>query len=259
MPDNGRRLIVAANWKMHGSLQMLGEYVAQLTPVSGVELVVFPPSVYLFAMQAALAERATYVAIGAQDVHERASGAFTGEESAEMMADAGARWTIIGHSERRRFAGETDHRIAAKVRAALRAGLQPILCVGESLQERTESAAEKVVGAQLAAMAAAGGELDWQRLIVAYEPVWAIGTGHSARIDQVEDMHGFIRQTVQTLGGTAVDPVVLYGGSVNEKNAEELFRSTLVDGALVGSAALTGTRFLNIARSLQRMKVHNPG
>jgi triosephosphate isomerase len=254
MPDSGRRRIVAANWKMHGSMGMVRKYVTQLAPVVGVELVILPPHPYLNLLQSLLVDQAPYVSIGAQDVHELAIGAFTGETSAEMVADSGGRWTIVGHSERRRYSGETDERIAAKVRAAFRAGLQPILCVGETLEERESGAAERIVGSQLRAMANDQPKLDWDRLIVAYEPVWAIGSGRSANIVQIEEMHGFIRRTLQIQAGKPVDTIVLYGGSVNEANADELFGSQLVDGALVGSAALAGDRFMSIAQALQRAK-----
>jgi triosephosphate isomerase (TIM) len=254
MTDSGRRRIVAANWKMHGSMGMVREYVARLTPVTGVELVICPPAPYLCAVQTLLASQANYVAVGSQDVHEHANGAYTGEISAEMVAESGARWTIVGHSERRRYAGESDERIAAKIKAAIRAGLQPILCVGETIEERQSGAAKNVVDSQLKVIAARISKLDWRRLIVAYEPVWAIGTGHSASAEQIDEMHTFIRGCVQGQLGESMEMTVLYGGSVNELNADELFGSPQVDGALVGNAALLGDGFVKIARALQRAK-----
>lgn len=254
MTDSGRRRIVAANWKMHGSMGMVREYVARLTPVAGVELVICPPAPYLCAVQTLLVAQANYVAVGAQDVHEHAKGAFTGEVSAEMVADSGARWTIVGHSERRRYAGESDERIAAKIKAAIRAGLQPILCVGETIEERQSGDAASVVDSQLKVIATRISKLEWRQLIVAYEPVWAIGTGYSASTVQIDEMHAFIRESLQRLLDESKEMTVLYGGSVNETNADELFRSPQVDGALVGNAALAGDGFVKIAQALQRAK-----
>ncbi len=233
---------------------MVREYVAQLAPVAGVELVVCPPAPYLCAVQTLLVAQANYVALGSQDVHELTSGAYTGEVSAEMVAETGARWVIVGHSERRRYAGESDDRIAGKIEAAIRAGLQPILCVGETIEERQRGAAQSVVDRQLRTIAASVSKAGWHRLIVAYEPVWAIGTGYSASSRQIDEMHAFIRQVVQDQVDNAIEMTVLYGGSVNESNADELFTSPHVDGALVGNAALVGGRFVNIARALQRAK-----
>jgi len=233
---------------------MVREYVAQLAPVAGVELVVCPPAPFLCAVQTLLAAQANYVALGSQDVHGLASGAYTGEISAEMVAESGARWAIVGHSERRRYAGETDDQIAGKIEAAIRAGLQPILCVGETIEERQNGTAQIVVGRQLKMIAAWLSKAVWHRLTVAYEPVWAIGKGDSASAQQIDEMHSFIRRTVQDQVGDSIEMTVLYGGSVNESNADELFKSPHVDGALVGNAALAGDRFVNIARALQRAK-----
>ncbi len=254
MPDSGRRRIVAANWKMHGSMEMVREYVARLAPVAGVELVICPPAPYLFAVQTLLVAQADYVAMGSQDVHEAVTGAFTGEISAEMVAESGARYAIVGHSERRRCASESDERIAGKIKAAIRAGLQPIYCVGETIEERQSGVAKIAVDSQLKVIATRVSKQDWRQLIVAYEPVWAIGTGYSASTVQIDEMHTFIREAVQVLLGESMELTVLYGGSVNESNADELFRSPQVDGALVGNAALAGDGFVNIARALQRAK-----
>lgn len=254
MSESGRRRIVAANWKMHGSMGMLREYVPQLEPVAGVELVICPPATYLCATQELLAAEASYVAVGSQDVHEYGSGAFTGEISADMVAESGARWAIVGHSERRRYAGETDERIAGKVKAAIQAGLRPILCVGETIQERQSGAAQRIVDGQLKLVTDRVSKTDWQWLTIAYEPVWAIGTGYSAEAEQIDEMHAFIRQVVNDQVDDTIEVTVLYGGSVNEANADELFRSPQVDGALVGTAALVGDQFVKIARALQRAK-----
>lgn len=231
---------------------MVEGWVAQLQVVPGVELVVFPPHPYLGLLSELLRQHAPYAAFGAQDVHEQASGAFTGETSAEMVADLGGRYAIVGHSERRRYSGETDDRVARKVRATLRAGLTAIVCVGETLEERSRGEAQEVVKRQLLAVSAELGAKEFAELIVAYEPVWAIGTGKSASTAQIEEMHAYIRDVRTGVAGSRLPSTVLYGGSVSEANADSLFGSAQVDGALVGGAALVGERFVEIARRLHR-------
>jgi triosephosphate isomerase len=216
-------------------------------------------------------KHAPFLILGAQNVHEQPAGAFTGESSAEMVADLGGRYVIVGHSERRRYSMESDDRIANKVHAVYRVGLQPILCVGETLEERTAKQAEAVVERQLAAVTSGLTEQERSALIVAYEPVWAIGTGKSATALQVEEMHRFIRSILAVAGeagaeeaigngpiakeGSAKEaPTVLYGGSVSETSADGLFKEPSVSGALVGGAALDGARFMKIGESLRRAK-----
>ncbi|MEZ5598108.1 MAG: triose-phosphate isomerase [Pseudomonadales bacterium] len=226
MTDTARRQIVAANWKMHGSLDMIQGYVGHLQPVEGVELVLFPPATHLAPLVSALDAVEAHVAVGAQDVHDKEAGAYTGEVAATMVADLGGRWAIVGHSERRRYAAESDELVAAKVVAAFRAGLQPVLCVGETLEERQAGDAEAVVARQLSCVTNALSAEAIRRLVVAYEPVWAIGTGHSATLAQVETMHSAIRRVLNDAVDGEFAATVLYGGSVNEKNAIELFSSS---------------------------------
>ncbi len=239
---------------MHGSKAMLGAYVARLKPVEAVELVLFPPVGYLGLAAELIGKMAPFVALGAQDTHERETGAITGETSAAMIADLGGRYVIVGHSERRRYAHESDERIAEKAVAAFRAGLQPVVCVGETLEERTAGMAQTVVKRQLEAVAKALPSADYARLIVAYEPVWAIGTGRSATSAQVEEMHAFIRQARESALGSRTLSTVLYGGSVSENSAPGFFNLGSVDGALVGGAALDAERFVRIAELLRTAK-----
>ena len=241
-----RRPLVAGNWKMNG----LGASAAQLDNIIAgaakladrVDIMVCPP----FTLVAAFAARArgSRVAIGGQDCHAKASGAHTGDVSAEMLADAGASAVIVGHSERRRDQHDTDAEVFAKALAARRAGLLPIICVGETRAERDAGKAHEVVGGQLADSLPEG-DADF---VVAYEPVWAIGTGLTPTAKDVEDMHGFIRQQLAARFGKGSDTVrILYGGSVKASNAAELLAIDNVDGALVGGASLNAEEFLAIA------------
>jgi triosephosphate isomerase (TIM) len=241
-----RRPLVAGNWKMNG----LGASAAQLdNMIAGaaklparVDVLVCPP----FTLLAAFAARArgSRVAIGGQDCHAKAFGAHTGDISAEMLADAGARAVIVGHSERRSDHHETDAEIHAKALAAQRAGLLPVVCVGETRVERDAGKAHDVVGGQLT------GSLPESAadFVVAYEPVWAIGTGLTPTPKDVRDMHGFIRKQLAARFGDESQTVrILYGGSVKTSNAAELLAIDNVDGALVGGASLNAEEFLAIA------------
>ncbi|MCS6986518.1 MAG: triose-phosphate isomerase [Sphingomonadaceae bacterium] len=227
--------LIAGNWKMNGLKRHLAELEALLAaPAPPARLVVCPPATLL----AAFAERAagSAVAIGAQDCHPEPAGAFTGDLSAEMLADAGARYVIVGHSERRMGHHETDALVQAKARAAQRAGLAPIVCVGESLAEREAGRTLAVVLAQLAASLPADGPR-----IVAYEPVWAIGSGRTPSPAEIEEVHAAIVARV----GPHVP--VLYGGSVNPRNAGPILALPSVGGALVGGASLEARSFLAVA------------
>ncbi|MGA8611881.1 MAG: triose-phosphate isomerase [Xanthobacteraceae bacterium] len=240
-----RRPLVAGNWKMNGLKASVGELdkiIAGAKKLANVDLLVCPPAT-LIARFAANA-RGSDVAIGGQDCHALAAGAYTGDISAEMLKDAGAVAVIIGHSERRRYHGETDAAVRAKALAARRAGILAIVCVGESRTERDAGKARTVVGAQL------DGSLPDRAdtVIVAYEPVWAIGSGLTPTVDDVGDMHGFIRQRLRARYGEAGQgTLVLYGGSVKPANAKELMAVDNVDGALVGGASLKAEEFLGIA------------
>ncbi len=246
--SDARRPLVAGNWKMNGlrrSASELDRIIAGARDLpDGIDLMVCPPVTLLadFAAQA----RGSAVAIGAQDCHAEPSGAFTGDISAEMLKDAGASAVIVGHSERRSLHRETDADVRAKARAAGRAGLLAIVCVGETRAERDAGDALAIVGSQL------DGSLPEDAtaasLVVAYEPVWAIGTGLTPTVGDVAEMHGFIRQRLtERFAAPGQGIRILYGGSVKPSNAHELMRVADVDGALVGGASLKAEEFLAIA------------
>jgi triosephosphate isomerase len=239
-----REVVIAANWKMHSTPADAGDLartIAARTREPGVTRVICPPYVCLAAVRDALAERDPGVAIGAQNVHHELAGPFTGEVSAPMLAGL-ATWVIVGHSERRRDAGESDALVGRKLARALDAGLRPILCVGEQLDEREAGRAEAVVDAQLRlALGALEAEvLIDGALVVAYEPVWAIGTGRNARGPDAAAMADVIRNAVRSVGmGARADEMpVLYGGSVTSANIDEFLTEPSIDGALVGGASL---------------------
>jgi len=246
-----RRKLVAGNWKMHGLKADLGEVraIAAAVPAEVDSALCVP-----FTLIAAAVDAAGALPIGAQDVHEAAKGAHTGCISAAMLAEAGATLTLVGHSERRADQGETDAQVKAKAKAAHAAGLEVILCIGETLEERDAGRAEAVVTGQLAASLPEGAAGHW--LALAYEPVWAIGTGRTPTEDDVTAIHGAIRARLRELIGEEAEKVrILYGGSVNGANAASLLACGDVDGALVGGASLTADKFVPIieaAASLSR-------
>ncbi len=236
-----RRKLIAGNWKMNGLKADLVELdgIAVAAAGAGCDVAVAVPATLI----AAAVDRGT--AIGAQDVHPVDKGAHTGCVSAAQVRDAGATFTIVGHSERRADQGETDADVRAKAGAARRQGLDVILCVGETLAERDAGRAEQVVTAQIAASLPEGAAGDW--LSIAYEPVWAIGTGRTPTVADVGAMHGAIRAKLHALVGGEADRVrILYGGSVTGDNARELLTAGDVDGALVGGASLTAAKFVPI-------------
>ena len=208
----------------------------------GVEVVLFPPFTLIDAVRAGLGPGQAGIALGGQNCHTDTSGAFTGEVSAPMLADAGCRWVLLGHSERRRLNGETSPQVAAKAEQALAAGLDVMVCVGETLEEREAGSSESVVGEQLRGSLPAS--VPAERLAVAYEPVWAIGTGKVAAEGDVAKMHGAIRSILEDVGAGAAP--VLYGGSVNASNATVLLGLDGVDGVLVGGASLKADDFAAI-------------
>ena len=241
-----RQTLVVGNWKMHGSKAsvdaLLGDIVGAM-PGSGGEVAVCPT--HLHISQATTRCAGSVVAVGAQDCSHMQSGAYTGEVSAEMLVDQGCRWVILGHSERRQYHSESDNLVAAKLGAAIAAGLQPIVCVGETREQRESGEEESVVAGQL--RGALDGHSDLAGLVVAYEPVWAIGTGLTASPEQAQAMHAFIRKCLAEIDGIDADATrLLYGGSVKAANAAELFAQQDIDGALVGGAALVATDFLAI-------------
>ena len=242
------RKLVAGNWKMNGLSDQIVEAVKVAESLAqapaGVRVAICPPNILVHRIAERLAR--TVVEVGAQDLHCEAAGAFTGDTSGEMLRDAGARLVIIGHSERRSHHREDDAAVAAKVGAALRAGLEPIVCVGESLEERRSGRALQVVESQLAG--SLPDSLDGRSFVIAYEPVWAIGTGLTPTAKDVAEVHAFIRhELIDLLPGEGAKVRILYGGSVKPSNAAELMAVPDVNGALVGGASLTAKDFLGIA------------
>ncbi|MCC6474527.1 MAG: triose-phosphate isomerase [Burkholderiales bacterium] len=250
-----RGRLVVGNWKMHGELaataRLLQALKAALTPVEGCAFAVCVPFPYL--AQAAEALRGSALAWGAQDLSEHDAGAFTGEVSGNMLRDFACRYAIVGHSERRTLHGETDRTAGAKLGAALRSGLTPIVCVGETLAERERGDTEAVLARQIDALLQAQGVGALARSLLAYEPVWAIGTGHTATPDQAQRAHAFIRGRIAAADAAiAADLSVLYGGSVKSSNARELFSMPDVDGGLIGGASLAAGDFLAICAALSQ-------
>jgi triosephosphate isomerase len=250
-----RPKLVAGNWKMNGSLAanegLLRSVRATADALRSAGCAVCVPFPYLPQAQAILGGgKALW---GAQDVSEHAPGAYTGEVAAAMLAEFGCRYAIVGHSERRSLHGEPDPVVAAKFAAALGAGLTPILCVGETLAERENGVTEAVVGRQLEAVLARHGIEALGRAVVAYEPVWAIGTGRTASPEQAQAVHAFIRRSVAGRGKEVAGRLpILYGGSVKGANAAELFAMPDVDGGLIGGASLNADEFAAICRAADR-------
>jgi triosephosphate isomerase (TIM) len=246
MAGRSRHPLVAGNWKMNGlrsSLAELDQIIAG-APALTAELMICPPATLIQA--AAARAQGSSVVIGGQDCHAKPFGAFTGDISAEMLRDAGARAVIVGHSERRIYHAETDGDVHAKALAARRAGLLAITCVGETRDERESGTTLDVVGRQLAGSVPDGATAE--DLVIAYEPVWAIGTGLTPTARDIAAVHNFVRETmVARFGGDGSNMRILYGGSVNPANAPELLAIDNVDGALVGGASLRATEFLAIA------------
>jgi triosephosphate isomerase len=236
----GRRLIYAANWKMHHGPEAARAYLERFLdltgPVAGRTLWFFPPAVSLAAVRATVGTRPD-IQVGAQNVHWEAKGAFTGEISVAMAQEAGADGVLVGHSERRHLFGETDDQVARKTVAVLKAGLTPLVCVGETLAEREGGRTESVILRQLEPLLDKLPPDAWSRLVVAYEPVWAIGTGRNATPDDAAQVHELIRFTVGRHGVAGRLPV-LYGGSVNPANVLGLLARPELDGVLVGGASL---------------------
>jgi len=242
-----RTKLVAGNWKMHGSLATNLELLQSVrNGASGsAEVAVCVPYPYLAQARAVL--EGSSVAWGAQDVSEHAQGAWTGEVSAAMLVDFACRYVLVGHSERRSFFGDTDAVVAAKFAAAHKAGLTPVLCVGESLAERESGITGEVVTRQIEAVLANSGVAAFARAVVAYEPVWAIGTGRTASPEQAQEVHALIRgRFARESTDVAAGLRILYGGSVKANNAAELFGQTDIDGGLIGGASLVAADFLAI-------------
>ena len=239
------RKLVAGNWKMNGGLAANRALLDSLVAVDGVEIAVCVPFPYLAQAQ----QRPQGVELGAQDVSEHVAGAYTGEVSAGMLMDFGCRYVIVGHSERRALHAEDDSLVGRKAAVALAAGLVPIVCVGETLAQREEDRVMQVIGAQLASVLEVLGADAMAGIVIAYEPVWAIGTGRSATAAQAGEVHAAIRCWLRDRGVDAHALRRLYGGSVKPQNAAELFSLQDVDGGLIGGAALMAADFQAICRA----------
>ena len=237
-----RTRLVAGNWKMHGNRAsnraLLEKILAGVGKTAALQCAVCPPFPYLAQVAEQLS--GSPVALGAQNVSEHAQGAYTGEVSAAMLLDLGCKYAIVGHSERRHLYGETDAQVAAKFAAAAKAGLTPILCVGETLAEREAGKTQSVVARQLDAVLE---KSPFGDAVLAYEPVWAIGTGRNATPEQAQEVHGFLRKKIPSASR------VLYGGSVKAQNAAALFAMPDVDGGLIGGASLVAEDFLEIVKA----------
>lgn len=246
-----RKALVAANWKMHGNLAELQSYLAALRLADSVDVVLLPPAVYL---SAAVGLAPAGLACGVQDIGTAASGAHTGEIAAEMVREIGGTWTVVGHSERRLDQQEPDDLVATKAAAALRGGLLPLVCVGETLDERQAGHAQAVVARQLDAVL---DRLDCAALrgaAIAYEPVWAIGTGETATPAQAQEMHEFIRSLLAAEDNQAAQQIrIVYGGSVKPDNAAQLFAQPDIDGGLVGGASLQAEQFSAIIAAAEEV------
>jgi triosephosphate isomerase len=246
-----RPLIIAANWKMNKTIAEAVEFAAALQsekdlPFERGEIVIAPPYTALLPVRQVL--QGDRISLAGQNLHWEERGAFTGEVSAGMLLDAGCRYVLIGHSERRRLFGETDERVNKKIRTALQAGLRPIFCLGETLQERRAGETFNVVGRQVDAGLAGFTKEQAAGIVLAYEPVWAIGTGETATPAQAAEVHGFLRKRLEELynAGTAGAIRIQYGGSVTPENTAELMAQPDIDGALVGGASLKVDSFREI-------------
>jgi triosephosphate isomerase len=247
-----RGYLVAGNWKMNGSnaanAELVDGIIAGLPSAEAVEILICPPFPYLGAMADKV--RGSSLLLGAQNVSQHVSGAHTGETAASMLLDAGCEYVLVGHSERRAMMGESSEIVAAKFVAALDAGLKPILCVGESLEHRESGQTEAVIDEQLNAVLDVAGIAGFGKAVIAYEPVWAIGTGKTASPEQAQDVHRHIRGVLSSHSSSAAEQTkILYGGSVKGDNASGLFSKADIDGGLIGGASLKSTDFLAIAEA----------
>jgi triosephosphate isomerase len=256
-----RKLIFAANWKMnHGPAEARAfaqKFLPLSSAVQGRSLWFFPPAVSIAALSDAVKSRAD-VSVGAQNVHWEPKGAYTGAISIPMVTEVGARLTLVGHSERRHLFGETDEQVARKTRAALAAGITPLVCVGETLPERDSGRTEQVILRQIGTVLQALDPPDWAKVVLAYEPVWAIGTGKNATPDDAAQIHELIRMELGRNSVTARVPI-LYGGSVNTGNVAFLLTRPQIDGVLVGGASLQAEGWADLIEKGSKAKVRPSG
>ncbi|WP_180559052.1 triose-phosphate isomerase [Arsenophonus endosymbiont of Apis mellifera] len=255
-----RHPLVMGNWKLNGSTKMVKELIEnlrnELNSVTGCDVAIAPPALYLAQAEQALA--GSKIALGAQDVDVNLFGAFTGDTSAEMLKDIGAKYIIIGHSERRTYHQESDEYIARKFAVLKSQGLIPVLCIGESEEENSAGKTEQVCARQIDAVLNSLGAGAFENSVIAYEPIWAIGTGKSATPAQAQAVHKFIRDHIAKQDRAIAEQVIIqYGGSVNANNAAELFSQPDIDGALVGGASLKADAFTTIVKAAAVAKKTN--
>lgn len=249
-----RKALVAGNWKMNGRAEANGGLVTQvlagleaLVDSDSVDVMVFPPSIYISQVKSLAGEK---IGVGAQNLCEFGDGAYTGELSSGMLVDAGCNAVLIGHSERRSMFGDSDERVAEKVKAALAADLIPVLCLGESLEQRDSGDALNIVAEQFRIATDGLTEEEIARLVIAYEPVWAIGTGRTATPEQAQEVHAHLRKLLDQVDAEVAAKVrILYGGSCNAGNAAELFAQADIDGGLIGGASLKANDFVAICQA----------
>lgn len=245
-----RRLLVAGNWKMNASVEMTENLLSELiaADIKECDVAVFPPFPYLALAKAQLGSNA--IQLGGQNCSVADSGAYTGEVAVSMLQDTGCSMVLVGHSERRTLYAETDAIVLAKTEKVLAQGMVAVVCIGETLEQRQSGNEKLIVRQQLSALLHQLTETQWEQVVIAYEPVWAIGTGETASPQQAQDMHAYIRSLLGGVSeGVAQKTRILYGGSVKAANAEELFSQPDIDGGLVGGASLMAEEFLGICRS----------
>ncbi|AKO45207.1 triose-phosphate isomerase [[Haemophilus] ducreyi] len=253
-----RRPLVMGNWKLNGSKaftqQLIAELKTELAEITGCDVAIAPPVMYLSEAEIALAGQST-IRLGAQNVDINTQGAFTGDISTTMLQEFGAKYIIIGHSERRTYHAESDQFIAKKFAALKTAGLTPVLCIGETEAENEAGQTQQVCARQIDAIINSLGVEAFNQAVIAYEPIWAIGTGKSATSAQAQAVHAFIRQHIAEKSQAVADQLIIqYGGSVNDTNAAELFSQPDIDGALVGGASLKATAFAEIVKAAEKAK-----
>lgn len=250
-----RRLLVAGNWKLNGSMAMTADLISEiikgLPAERNFDVAVFPPFVYLSHAQK---QAGSHIKYGGQTLSEHDSGAYTGEISGAMLKELGCQMVLVGHSERRSYFKESNSDIAKKFQAALKQGITPVLCCGETLEQRESGITEQIVAGQINAVIDLVGIEDFAGAVIAYEPVWAIGTGKTASSEQAQEIHAFIRSLLSLKSDTIAPLVpILYGGSVKGSNAKELFSMQDIDGGLIGGASLTSKDFLAICQQADKL------
>lgn len=247
-----RKILIAGNWKMNGTVASVSDLISGIVAgaklLSNVETAVCPP--YLYIPIVTEATKDSNVAVGSQNISTQASGAFTGEISTDMVKDFSCKYSIIGHSERRTLYGDTDQLVAEKFKVLKESGLIPMFCIGETLEQREAGETENVVARQLDAVSDLNGSDAFAECVIAYEPVWAIGTGKTATPEQAQATHAFIRQHIAKINAENAQKVqILYGGSMNPGNAKELLSQTDIDGGLIGGASLKADDFMAICQA----------